>query len=354
MGENLNVQDQTKQNQVQDASETRTPHVRTVSRRNFLKVGGGFLGAVLTGGALGCITQSSEGTVASTVTPTPTRLSNVPQSEAPLAAPPPSVRLPDAPPPEILLQQTAVALDSKGLKSSFQEKAGFTEKMFEEARSRTVLLTIIGDEQVGNNNVKAKIGTGFIIKQDKNSLYLVTNKHLMLNIGKLTGLSMLRPNLDRQEYIPTNFTYAVTPGNDTSLDIAVIKCEGSYPSLTPLPNIDRLEKQNLQGKDVLVVGFPEAFRKGKSTSETAVLGSVMKAYSKLPNSETYWVADGLISSGASGSPVFLNEGNRLKLVGVVNSAAKVGNVVVQPGQVQTQWHTTFRSLEIENLLNSLK
>lgn len=310
-------------------------------RRDFLALAGAtaatFLGGILFGKATGESMSSSS-------------INNsVNKSQDIIPPTSTAVRLPDAPFPDAPLEQTAVALENKGLKFSFQEKNDFTEEMFNEARRGTVIVQISGNK----GSQSSVEGTGFVFRHKDNTVYIVTNKHIFLNLGDLTGVKIWRPNLDPQEYFPTKIAYSITQGDSVDSDIGVIKCTGAFPSNIPLPNIDYVEKQDLSGKDVLVVGFPGAFRKDKSELEAPILGSVMKVEGKFPGAYNSWIADGLTSLGSSGSPVFLAENNRLKLVGLMNAITHF-DVITGANQIQNQWRTRIQTLEIQNLLDILK
>lgn len=251
------------------------------------------------------------------------------------------VTVPGVPYSAVLLSQTATALNQEGLRTSFKEESGFTKEMFEEARRGTVLLRIMGDKKNSDGYTEGHEGTGFVLKHDNDSTYIITNKHLFLGIGEAMGVSIWRPGLDKEKYSPTFFTWSRITGEDLNEDIAIIKFGGNWKPETPLANIDYIENEGLGNKKLLVVGFPGPFTDGRDNSEALVLGSVMPVGTQNDSITKTWTARGLSAPGSSGSPAFFLKDNKLQLAGIVTTI--IGGI-----------DTGIRELELKQLLDALK
>lgn len=311
-----------------------------------------FLGAAA-GGALGTLlgittVRSLSGRPESVdLQPTPSTSPLPTPGLAPTSTPEP-VRIPAAPRPEVSMQKTAVALNKDNLNSSFKEAEGFTEKMFEEVRRGTVLIEMTGDKDAND----VFYGTGYVIRHDTNSTYFVTNKHMFMGKGNITGLKIWRPNLDTEEYVPSQLNYVATQGDDLNTDIAVVKCKGVYKSKVPLASVVYKERENLLGKNVLVVGFPGELKEGRNSFQVPIGGEVMQILGQLKGSSNSFIARGLISPGSSGSPSFMLEEGVLSFIGIINSNAEV-DIQVEPGVVQRQWLPVIQNLELDRFIREL-
>ncbi len=132
-------------------------------------------------------------------------------------------------------------------------------------------------------------GTGFIINEQG---FLVTNSHVISNANNLKVINSER------EILNGNLV-----GFNSSLDLALIKVSGNYPSL-------QLEKEVKVGEKVIAIGNPL----GLSFSVTEGIVSAMdrKGPNQIP---AYIQTDVALNPGNSGGPLINSQG---KVVGINN------------------------------------
>lgn len=190
------------------------------------------------------------------------------------------------------------------------------------------------------NKKKRWVGTAFAYKYENGYTYFLTNAHVLRKPQKIIDAIKLKtpfgPFITLQSYTKINEKIVLVDNgrdNDPSddivieeveknalLDIAVIRAKGrSYVSNSYIP--DENFVPNIADQ-VYVVGFPEG------AFSTVTKGNVSKVKQKFAKGRENIVLDITSTFGSSGSPYFIQRGNKLYLGGLVSSVYTYGRTRV--------------------------
>ena len=176
---------------------------------------------------------------------------------------------------------------------------------FIEQLKRTAVLILVTDNKI-------VIGTGFLVRNEKEEILVVTNKHVA-NAGKPI---FVRVNTQDKVMDYLAKIYRV----DTNLDLAILILKKTTPDQqwisTDLMIPDEMygkESDIIEGKEVIYIGYPLGLGAEEKNYPVSRQGLIAQF---IPNRKTFLV-DGFASHGNSGSPVFSKKDG--KLLGIVTS-----------------------------------
>lgn len=256
--------------------------------------------------------------------------------------------------PQAQLYATVSALETAELQNSFVPEGKFTKELYEHVVEATFPIFVTTD-----GGLSMKQGTSFVVGKEGNTIYLVTNRHVIqgndinnpkdpsaigifANVAsKADGSLPVLITFDDMQFVVSEtrdiaLVRANVPDDEDALLISTLAYQDDY--------VPKVEQR------VLAVGWPKEFTEEKIPYYTSAT-YLSVVFNRADYGE--WGARGLLSSGSSGSPVIVpdTKGNPV-VIGIV---AEVGNKVAYPnGTLTVDRLAYFYPLEIDALKRKLE
>ena len=176
------------------------------------------------------------------------------------------------------------------------------------------------------NRPLASAGTGFFVSRNG---YAVTCQHVVAGAKTITVIVAGRPH--RAKLISA----------DKASDIAILKCDGTFPALA------LADYEADLGVDVLTIGFPNPEIQGRAPKVTA--GVISSRSGLLDDPRSYQVS-AHVNPGNSGGPLFDTRGT---VVGIVHMRLSAAEALRREGQIPQGVNYAVKSRFARALLSKL-
>jgi len=161
-------------------------------------------------------------------------------------------------------------------------------------------------------------GTGFLVQGKRNTILVITCLHVIA--GALNQKKTLHVGLDTKngyKRFPVLLAYA-----DPVNDIAILSISSDKSKKSDMPDnsyfgseaFDVNNEYIVEGRGVLIPGYPLALGMEEGQNHPVVRHAMVAQYT----GKDYFLLDGLVSRGNSGSPVIALKGMTGRLIGMVN------------------------------------
>lgn len=240
--------------------------------------------------------------------------------------------------PHAELMSTVSSLQINEKTTSFVPSGKFTNKVYEQIFNSSFQVIVDYEDQEYLQG-----GTGWLIKKHGNTIYIVTNRHVL---AKASNDDIVNPD-NIYIYQPFNHRVELTKVkivSATDRDLAILR--GTIPSeeATDLKPLDYQDDYHFsKGEQALLVSWPMEFRYTEIISQ-AILGVTNLTaagymsfdYDRQEKNNVFW-GQGLISDGSSGAGVTIVKNGKPLVVAIISGRADQA--------IQTnEGFTAFRSI----------
>lgn len=174
--------------------------------------------------------------------------------------------------------------------------------------AKTVLPTVVSIEVTSANG--AGTGSGFVIKSDATTSYVLTNNHVATGAGEGAEIFV---NLQDQSQVAASIV-----GTDSSYDLAVLKLERGNLPVSALGNSDDV----VVGDAVIAIGSPLGLT---GTVTSGIVSALNRPVTAGDQNESSFInaiqTDAAINPGNSGGPLINSKG---QVIGVNSAIASLG------------------------------
>lgn len=233
------------------------------------------------------------------------------------------------------LNKKRAEMEANGQQNTFVESSGFSNETFSRIVRGTFLL----------NNGQFT-GTGWLAKEEDGFKYIVTCKHNADDWSKIQRLDLCRPGIDKSLFSASSMVVGFY-----NEDTAVLKVKVDYQASDPLQAMDFKDRTVPQrGSKMMFVGFPGEFLKFDQPYNSYTLASDINVDNGIiTTKDGYWVK-AIADSAVSGSPVIMNDVGNINVVGMVTGR----NDAVFPGDKNPSSALFIKPLNVGSLIGFLK
>ena len=225
-------------------------------------------------------------------------------------------------------------------------------KIIDKNRHAIVLIDTV--EPTGNNQSKISIkGTGFIISEDGK---FITNAHVYKQVAEseLPHLGVSVPgNIDERNITSYDRFKVKLLKIDEENDIALMQIDSAGVKFKPIEKIGDFESVK-EGQDIVFIGYPlavELLNMGfgiTMTTNKSMISSIKRR--GVDGSFHFFLIDGHINNGSSGSPVFSADTGKVIGIASAKISAKVQLPAGQVADIPANMGICRPITYIENLL----
>jgi Trypsin-like peptidase domain len=187
-----------------------------------------------------------------------------------------------------------------------------------EEASKELKKAVVAVQVLGNNEKQREsLGTGFLVKGDRDVILVVTCKHIVLAAEKDNKPIFVGLDTEKgYQRFPSHVAYI-----DPVQDIAILAPQKNTKEDVKLQLLT-FDKETfddgsslIEGRGVIVPGYPLALGIEDDQNHPVIRHGIIAQFT----GKDYFLLDGIVSHGNSGSPVFSIKYNTNKLIGMVTS-----------------------------------